>query len=230
MSIDRSSRYSLNFKGIPYKTEWVEYPDIQALYKKIGGTPTTKQDGTPYYSLPLIHDASTGTVVSESAAIAHYLDTAYPETPKLFPSGTAPLQHAFIDAHGATLNVLAQFTLPRTNTVLNPRSEEYFRRTREARFGTKLEDLVPKGKEMELWANVRADFAKVDGWYQKGKNDGPYLLGNNICFADFVYAAYALWIKKIWGEESAEWNDVKAWNEGRLAAFMDSLSKYETVV
>lgn len=218
------TRYSLNFKGIPYKTEWVEYPDIKALYQKIGAKPTTtKADGSPYYSLPLIHDDSIGAVVSESALIAQYLDNAYPDTPKLFPPGTAPLQHAFIDVHTRMISALMPFAIPKSNSILNRRSEEYFRRTREAIFGMKLEDLVPKGEERERqWAKVQADFARIDSWYQKGKDDGPYLLGNNICFADLQYAAHALWMKKIWGEQSAEWSDVKTWNEGRLVALLDS--------
>jgi glutathione S-transferase len=166
--------------------------------------------------------------VSESALIAEYLDTTYPDTPKLFPPGTSPLQHAFIDVHGRMLTALWQFAVPQSNTILNPRSEEYFRRTREITFGAKLEDVVPKGKERELqWAKVRAEFARIDAWYQKGKDDGPYLLGDHICFADFVYVAFALWMKKVWGEESAEWKDVKTWNEGRLIALVDALSKYE---
>ena len=30
-------RYCLNIKGIPYKTVWVEYPDIEGVLKKLGG-------------------------------------------------------------------------------------------------------------------------------------------------------------------------------------------------
>ena len=225
------SRYSLNFKGIPYKTEWVEYPDIEALYKKLGGKPTINQDGTAYYSLPLIHDISTGAVVPESAQIAQYLDATYPYTPKLFPQGTAPLQYAFIDIHGQTLSALPQFALPQTNTILNPESQEYFRRTREVTFGRMLEDVVPKGEEREVkWGKVREEFGRIDGWYQAGREDGMFVLGDRICFADFVHASFLLWMKKIWGEESMEWKDVKTWHGGRLVALVDALAKYETIL
>ena len=40
-------------------------------------------------------------------------------------------------------------------------------------------------------------------------------------------ASCLLWVKKMWGEESAEWEDVKTWNEGRLVAL---LAKYETIL
>ncbi|KAI0682851.1 hypothetical protein BC835DRAFT_807562, partial [Cytidiella melzeri] len=58
------TRYALNYKGIPYRTEWVEYPDIEPLCKKIGGSATAKkEDGRDHYTLPMIYDPSTGEVV-----------------------------------------------------------------------------------------------------------------------------------------------------------------------
>ncbi|KAJ7483558.1 hypothetical protein FB451DRAFT_1234964 [Mycena latifolia] len=54
------TRYALNFKGIPYKTSWVEYPDIEPLSREVGAAPTrNKPDGRPHYTLPMIHDPST---------------------------------------------------------------------------------------------------------------------------------------------------------------------------
>ncbi|GAW07249.1 AChain Crystal Structure Of Glutathione Transferase Gstfua3 From Phanerochaete Chrysosporium [Lentinula edodes] len=92
------TRYSLNYKGLSYRTEWIEYPDIEALCIKIGAAPTdVKADGiTPDYTLPVIYDPSTDKTISDSFAIALYLDTAYPDTPKLFPPGTQALQEAFV--------------------------------------------------------------------------------------------------------------------------------------
>ncbi|KAJ8699426.1 hypothetical protein PTI98_002541 [Pleurotus ostreatus] len=45
-------RYALNIKGIPYQTVWVEYPDIEAVCKKIGASPTGEE--APHYTLPVI--------------------------------------------------------------------------------------------------------------------------------------------------------------------------------
>lgn len=206
-------------------------PDIEALYKKIGAKPALKKpDGSPYYALPIIEDSPTGAVVSESALIAEYLDAAYPDTPKLFPPGTVPLQHAFIDMQMDILANLWPFTVYQSYTVLNPRSEAHYRRSMEAYFVSKIEDLVPpEGEERDaLWAKARTGFEKVDAWYQKGKDEGPYLLGKTICFADFVFAAFASWPKRIWGEDSVQWQDMKTWGEGRLGALVDSFAKYES--
>ncbi|KAE9402968.1 hypothetical protein BT96DRAFT_956119 [Gymnopus androsaceus JB14] len=69
-------RYALNYKGIAYKTVWLEYPDIEL----------------PTVHHPSHYDNSTGT------AIAEYLDKTYPSTPRLIPQGTHALQGAFRDA------------------------------------------------------------------------------------------------------------------------------------
>jgi glutathione S-transferase len=190
------------------------------------------KDGTQMYTLPAIYDPSTGAAVSDSPCIAEYLDETYPNTPKLFPPGTRALQYAFMDAHVSVLSgSLWQFAMPATNMILNPRSEEYYRRTREAFLfgGRKLEDVVPKGEEREIeWAKVREGHSKFDGWLQKGDGEGPYLLGNTICFSDFVLAAFIMWFKKIWGEDSVEWKDIESWDKGRWVSLLKRMEKYET--
>jgi len=104
------NRYALNFKGIPHKTIWIEYPDIEPTMRSIGASPTsTKANGKPHYTLPVIVDPSRPspsggpTVVSESFLIAEYLDEAYPDTRPLFPAGTKALQKLFTDSFTTTM-------------------------------------------------------------------------------------------------------------------------------
>jgi hypothetical protein len=123
-------RYSLNYKGLSYRTEWIEFPDIEAHCKAIGASATsTNIDGSPFYTLPVIKDLSTGAVVSESAAIAKYLDDTYPSTPALFVDSESISQLAFIRAHGDATKELWDFALPRIK--LHPVSDAYLRRTKE---------------------------------------------------------------------------------------------------
>ncbi|KAK0457980.1 uncharacterized protein EV420DRAFT_1620839 [Desarmillaria tabescens] len=92
------TRYCLNLKNLPYKTVYIEVPDIEALAKKIGAAPTDMwPDGvTPKYTVPIIQDHSTGAVISNSPAIAVYLDKTYLSIgPVLIPAGTMALQLAF---------------------------------------------------------------------------------------------------------------------------------------
>ncbi|KAF8507359.1 hypothetical protein JB92DRAFT_2961196, partial [Gautieria morchelliformis] len=101
-----SEQYALNYKGVPYKTVWIEYPEIEPTMRSIGAAPTKKNpDGSPWYTILVIVDSSRTatsggpTVVSDSFHIAEYLDETYstPSTGPLFPPGTKALQQLFYD-------------------------------------------------------------------------------------------------------------------------------------
>ncbi|KDR69176.1 hypothetical protein GALMADRAFT_77653 [Galerina marginata CBS 339.88] len=226
------TRYTLNIKGIPYKTEWVEYCDIEPLSKKLGISPTsTKADGSPLYTLPAIYDPSTKTYVAESLVIAEYLEKTYPDSPPLFPHNSLGLQTAFTSAFTANLNPLFEFILPEVTLNLNPPSAEYFRRTREIEFGKTMEEVLPKGeKGVAQWAEYKAGLGKVDAWYVKNGGKGPFLLGETPSWADVVVGGWTIWLRIVWGEDSRQWKDIKSWHGGRWNAILDSLKKYETIV
>jgi glutathione S-transferase len=221
------SRFSLNYKNLPFQTEWVEYPEIEALCKKIGALPTGKRaNGSPLYTLPVIHDPSTNTTLSESILIAEYLDKTYPDTPPLLPAGTRALQHAFADAYPSSRIPLMPFALPAAHGILNPVSQKYFRADREKTFGKTLETMTPSGAAREgPWGEVKIGFNKADGWLQR--SNGPWFLGETLSFADFVVGSRLMWIRQIFGEDSPEWNEIKTWNEGRWAKFSEGLKQYE---
>lgn len=205
---------------------WVEYPDIEATCKKLGTIPTEKRaDGSPLHTFPVIHDPSTGAIVADSALIAEYLDTTYPDTPQLFPKGTKSLQYGFLDAH-PKLDALWQLAMPATKVILNPPSQIYFERTKFGDSG--LKDVILKGQEREeQFAKLKAEFEVIDGIYKR--EEGPFVAGQNVLYVDLVLAGYIIWIKRIWGEDSAEWAEIKGWHLGRWAALLKSLEKYETV-
>ncbi|TFY51247.1 hypothetical protein EVJ58_g10668, partial [Rhodofomes roseus] len=75
------TRFALNYKGIPYRTQWVEYPDIAPLLTSLGVSPNTPSTWTFPYTLPAIYDPRTRTVLMDSIKIARYLDETYPDTP-----------------------------------------------------------------------------------------------------------------------------------------------------
>ena len=225
-------RYTLNFKGIPYKTEWVEYPDIEPLCKKLGIPPTYKKaDGKDHYTLPAIHDPSTGAYVSNSILIAEYLEKTYPGTPQVFPHNTLALQTTFGQAFGDSISALWNFIVPAVYVKLNPQSQEYFRSTREESFGKAMEDITPKGEAaVAEWAQFRDGLGKVDSWYAKNGGQGPFLLGEALSWGDIAVASCLIWLRIIWGEGSPQWKDISSWNDGRWAGIVDSMKKYETVV
>jgi glutathione S-transferase len=137
-----------------------------------------------------------------------------------------------MEAFIGLLGGLFQLCAVKSNGFLSAGSKGHHRRTLSTFFGIqKLEDLVRDGEhQKELWGKTRANFARIDAWYQEGKDEGPYLMGNTICFVDLVFASIALWPKRLFGEDSAEWQDMLTWNEGRLGVLAESLAKYETIV
>ncbi|KAK0452720.1 uncharacterized protein EV420DRAFT_1700728 [Desarmillaria tabescens] len=203
------ARYVLNYKGLPYQTEWVEYPDIEPLYGKIRvKSHITKPDGvTPYYTLPVLHDASTGAVISDSAEIVRYLDKTYPDTPTIIPSGTDAFHYAFNEALENNFSALWH--------------KGFFRDTKEKNTfkGRTFKEVAPKGADKER--------EKIDAWM---KEDDKYFMGDIISYVDFTISAWLLWIPIVYGADSKEWKDILTWHKGRWGALVKNLEKYEVVI
>ncbi|KAI0356413.1 hypothetical protein OH77DRAFT_1401026 [Trametes cingulata] len=226
------TRYTLNVKGIPYKTVWVEYPDIEAVLRKVGALPTEhKADGSPLYTLPAIYDPNTKTALADSAAIVRYLEKTYPDTPRLIPAGTDALHAAFNQAFKSVLGEdLHHVMVAAVANKLPPRSEAYFRATREVRFGAKLDELAPPGPKREkYWSGVQKAFHTYTQWLEADGTDKLFFTGDKIAYADITVAGYLVWLRVILGADSKEWADLRSWEGGRWARFMDAFEKYETV-
>nr|WP_294556162.1 glutathione S-transferase family protein [uncultured Rhodopila sp.] len=100
--------------------------------------------------VPVISDA--GTVVSDSWAIAEYLDDRYPERPLL--GGAAGNAHAYFVnawADGVLIGAIARLIVRDLIDVIDPKDRAYFRSSREARFGASLE-AVQAGREERVAA------------------------------------------------------------------------------
>ncbi|KAJ7277095.1 hypothetical protein C8J57DRAFT_1060832 [Mycena rebaudengoi] len=95
----KTRQYSFNYKGIPLQDHRAGVRGDKA--DQCAAPTRNKPDGRPHYMLPMIHDPSTGAVVSESNKITEYLDKAYPDTPRLLPAWTAAFQRVFEDGVAA---------------------------------------------------------------------------------------------------------------------------------
>ncbi|EED86073.1 predicted protein [Postia placenta Mad-698-R] len=225
------TRLCLNYKGLPHKTIWVEYPDIGKVCKEIGAEPTaTCPDGSPFYSVPTIYDPSTKSVVSESARIARYLDKTYPDTPVLIPPETDAFHAAFNEGFESLLLPMLHLVLPLTFGAIHPESRAYFRKSRESWLGEKFGETPPVGQAREeLWKKLAEGYTKVAMWLQMDGRDKLFFGGDNICYADITVACFLGCLRRMYGADSAEWADVKEWDGGRWARFMERFDKYEVV-
>lgn len=233
-------RYALNIKCIPYKTVWVELPDIEPLCKQLGAPPGGRRPG-PLYTLPVIYDPNTKRHIADSSTIVRYLDDAYPSAPRLFPEGTDALHAAFQHAFQAVLfsgsGALVTIMRPVTYSALSPgRVQEYFTKTREEWFG-KLDDVGPRGspKHQGAWKELEDAFHTIAGWLVVSTTDSHgkerlFFGGDDtIIFADVTVAGFLKCLQVMYGQDSEEWQGVLRWDGGRWARSMEAFRRYDMV-
>ncbi|KAF8509512.1 hypothetical protein BU17DRAFT_70399 [Hysterangium stoloniferum] len=220
--------------GIPYNTVWVEYPEIAATMRKIGAAPTsTKPDGSPHYTVPVISDPDhpsedgSPTVISDSWKIVEYLEETYPSSGVVFPSGTKSLQFLFQQhLSKALISVIIPAYIFKMFQNIQDGSKEYFRQTRETFFNKKLEELHPEGSEewKEAWKSVEKGFADLALVLDKNGEDSHCVLEGTITYADFILASFldiiATFTPEKWEEE------IKLWDNGRWAIAMGKCLPY----
>ena len=101
------TRLALNFKGLPYSTSWVALPDIAKVRSSLKVPPCRKfADGTDFFTLPVIEDPATDSLVGDSFDIAVYLQNTYPNSGAgdLFPPQT--IDYIFTHDHSATCTAI----------------------------------------------------------------------------------------------------------------------------
>ncbi|KAK2464944.1 hypothetical protein APHAL10511_003020 [Amanita phalloides] len=195
------ARFTLNYEGIPYKTQWMQYIDIEKV---------SREKGIP----PTIFDESTGVSVSDSHKIAKYLDKNYPDTPKVIIPGTEALRVAFTKWCIPHLKPMWQFVLPTNAEALDHQeSKEYFYNTRSSRVGMDLKTMNPTSTAREeAFNDLKDGLDKIDQLLLKSK--GPYVMGDTVSFTDFTLSGWLKWMQTLFQKDSEEWKHVSSWNEG----------------
>ncbi|EUC65050.1 glutathione S-transferase, partial [Rhizoctonia solani AG-3 Rhs1AP] len=217
------TRLSLNYKGIPYRTEYIAFPDIEPKMKELGLAPFSST--FPHYTLP------GKSSVALCLMIAIYLDKTYPapQYPAIFAPGTAGFQHMLIPARstaGASLHPLIHPLIhPQIPRILDPRSVEYVRRTRGARLNPLSED--------EAAAKWKAARDNLTGLAQSlAFNDetgavGPFMMGDRVSFADFALAGVFYWIRNVEGPDSIRLKEMFEWDGGRWEKHWKAVQEIE---
>ncbi|KAK2599876.1 hypothetical protein N8I77_011596 [Diaporthe amygdali] len=177
-------RLMLNYKQVPYRTVFLEFPDIEPTLKGLGLVPG---DGAKdKYTVPAIHHVPTDKYIMDSAPISRFLETTYPDPP-------VPLESELGREIEARARAIVGATMwrsltPREIRILAPRAAEYFRRTREAAIGKKLEDLLDPDAEEQSWAAVNEIIDDVGKLMRTNAAEGPFVLGARPSYTDFFVA------------------------------------------
>ncbi|KAI9845942.1 MAG: hypothetical protein M1838_001491 [Thelocarpon superellum] len=180
-------RLMLNYKRIPYRTIFLEFPDIEPTLKGLGLVPGESVSGHQIkYTVPAIQHVPTNKYMMDSAPIAQFLESTYPDPPVPLTSELGREIEA--KARAVVGLTFRASVMPREIGILSPRAQEYFRRTREAALEYRLEDLLDPDKEEQAWNAVGDGMRAIGELMRTHKADGPFILGARPSYTDFFIA------------------------------------------
>ena len=97
--------------------------------------------------VPVLEDGAH--VISDSWIIANYLEDTYPDRPSLFGGAAGRATARFFNCWADFVQIpgIASFVAADIIRLLSPRDREYFRQSREKRFGMTLEEFCARREE-----------------------------------------------------------------------------------
>ncbi|RJE25434.1 hypothetical protein PHISCL_02257 [Aspergillus sclerotialis] len=243
------SRLALNFKGLPYSTTWVQLPDIPEVRKSLKVPASRKfADGSDFYTLPIINDPTTKSLVGDTFDIAVYLQKTYPDSGAgdLFPA--QPLDYTFnqdiliplteanqsdypeyakfnmsVDAAFSAHVQLAVYGFPFDPATAEAAKAEFVRRAGVSSW----DDFALVGEARE---KLKASFRDTLGGLGKlflRDTSGPFLLGTKASYADLIVGA---WLRMLSvALPGSEWEEVRSWHGGIFGQLYDALEVYAEV-
>jgi glutathione S-transferase len=162
-------------------------------------------------TVPVLMDGER--ILSDSWTIAQYLDHRYPQ-PSLLggPLGEAHALFIRLWSESTLHPLILRLILPDLYARLHPKDRDYFRSSREARFGRPLEEMA-SDPATGLPA-FRAALAPV----RSVVKSQPYLGGMRPSFADYIVFGALQWARAMSPLELLEKGDaVHAWRDRLLA-------------
>ena len=169
-------RMALAHKGLEFETRPTPFTGIRDIGN--GFSPT----------VPVIDDG--GTLVRDSFEIALYLEDAYPDRPSLFKGDGGKSEARFVESWVISVVNASLFSLivKDIHDQLDDADQAYFRESREAMFGMKLEDVqVDKTTGMANLTKTLKPFDEV-------LSTNNFLGGDNPTYADFLVFGILKWM------------------------------------
>lgn len=164
--------------------------------------------------VPVLRDGET--IVSDSWTIAEYLDRAFPDRPLLIQGeqGLALTRFFRHWAQGRIGPAILRNVLMDVFAAIAERDREYFRSSREQRFGMKLEEFqLPKEEGTRL---LQGELAPV----RETLADQPFMSGEAPAYADYILFGAFMWAHCVSARQLLEQDDpVYAWRERMFDLF-----------
>ncbi|CAI6340797.1 unnamed protein product [Periconia digitata] len=248
------ARMALGFKRAAFTTTWVDIININSVRQGLNCPATRKlDDGSDYYTLPMLQDPASGKVVGDSFDIANYLEDKFPpsdgNSESLFPSTTtgtgldyeSPAKDTAFYApittnEGSKNAAYARFNLHVDATFsahimpwavslpFNPDTAEATKALMAKRAHlNSWDDLHVEG---EARKSLIAKFKDATGslaQYFGVHTEGPFLEGKQANYADLIVGGWVNMLSVVMPED--EWKDFKTWHGGVFGALHEALQK-----
>lgn len=216
-------RFILNYKRLPYRTQFIEFVDVEKTLRSMNAPPAAaRPDGSPIYNLPVIYDPRTNNVITNANLIAEYLETTYPARP-VYPDGSRALQTLFVHyIQEVFVKPLLPIMVPMTHDHLPERSQAHFQKQA-------YNPLSGPQKE-QAWLAVKEQFDFLASMLDKNAGidgDGIVAMGHEVSYADFALCSVLIWVEKVSPHDG--WARIRQWNGGRWSKLYERMSVYMDV-
>ncbi|KAK9438332.1 putative glutathione S-transferase [Metarhizium brunneum] len=186
------TRMLLNFKGLDYKTEWIEYPDIKP---KIQPNLPPNESGTPYTIPTIILPENIW--IMDSRKIANYIDKSHPQPSVHLDS---PYTTKVEELTSNVFHYIRAICFARIPTnLLNEASVDYWYTTRNKSVGMAVQEFEQRNGGEVAYIGAEPFLQRITILLQEN-NNGPFFMGKTISYADFIWVSTLVFFKRIDGE------------------------------
>ncbi|EHA23353.1 hypothetical protein ASPNIDRAFT_47116 [Aspergillus niger ATCC 1015] len=238
------ARLALNFKNAPYSTTWVKLPEVSKVRRSLNLPACRKfADGSDFYTLPILSDPTTNSLIGDSFDIAVYLQKTYPASGggDLFPPQNLDYELKeelkrndieYADYARFNNNVDAAFSVHTMLMVqkmpFDPETAEESKAEFVRRAGLKSwDDFTLEGEKREqVLASFREMLKDLARMFERDPS-GPFLLGERPSHADFIVGGW-LRMSRV-TLPSTEWEQLREWHGGVFGRLHDALDVYAEV-
>ncbi|KAF2117536.1 hypothetical protein BDV96DRAFT_597466 [Lophiotrema nucula] len=245
------ARLALSFKCVRFKSTWIDILDISNVRKELACPATRKlDDGSDFYTLPMLQDPDSSRVIGDSFDIANYLEGTFPDSGgRLFPPDStrtgldyeSPNRDIVLYApissnQGSKNEAYARFNLHVDATFsahvvlvgqympLNPNTAETVKALMCKRANlSSWDDISIKGEAREqLKTSFKVGLTSLAQLFMVHES-GPYLEGKQANYADLIVGGWLNMLSVTMPEE--EWKDFRTWHGGVFARLHDALQE-----
>ncbi|KAJ5116291.1 hypothetical protein N7456_000639 [Penicillium angulare] len=178
-------RLALNYKRIPYRTIFLEFPDVRPTFYALGLVSSTEEA----YEAPAIHYLPSDEYLMGSSRIIDFLEYKYAWPSLPAPSQSEAIRRIETQVRSYLDTIFELSILPRIINILSPRSRTYHRHAAEKRYDFPIEELLDDEEETH-WRMLEGGMREISGLLQAKKAVGPYVLGGHVSLTDFMIAGY----------------------------------------